>query len=131
MHESSFISGVHHCFIIDDVGIATTFPKIKSKLANQETHHVSVLYISQSNQFIFKKELDLLEKLFALQCIVFYENTIETNAIQAALETILNINVMSEMNFIVSGTKLFSNNIENQLHFLGVKQIQIQEQYFV
>ncbi len=131
MNASGFICGVHHCFTVDDVGIATTFPKIKSQLTDQQTHHVSVLHISQSNQFIFKKELDSLEKLFALQFIVFYENTIETNLIQTAIETILNINVMSEMNFIISGSKDFSNTIETLLQFLGVQQIQIQEQYFV
>jgi len=131
MNNSGFICGLHHSYIVDDIGIDKIFSKIKTQLAEKEKNQVTLLYLSQSNQFFFEKELDLLEKEYTLQFIVFYENTIEANLIQAATQTILNINVMSEMNFIISGNKGFYNSIANHLKFSGINQIQIQKQYFV
>lgn len=127
MYDYGFICGVHYCYAVDDTGIESTFLKIKTKLSEKGAHHVTLLYVSTSNQFIFKKKFDLLEKQFALQFIVFYENTIENNLIQVAIDKILAINVMTEMIFFISGNKFFSTTIANQLMFSGVRQIEIQE----
>jgi ferredoxin-NADP reductase len=131
MQSLGYINGIHYCFIVDEIGIASTFPQIKSHLAEHDIHHVSVLCCSSNNHFVFKKELDLLEKIFSLQFMVFYENATANSFIpQESIETILNVNVMSDMNFIISGKEEFIQQVEGQLHFLGIHQIQIQEQLF-
>jgi ferredoxin-NADP reductase len=131
MQSLGYINGIHYCFIVDEIGIASTFPQIKSHLAEQDIHHVSVLYCSSNNHFVFKKELDLLERIFSLQFMVFYENATANFFIpQESIEAILNVNVMAEMNFIISGKEEFIQQVEEQLHFLGIHQIQIQEQLF-
>jgi ferredoxin-NADP reductase len=131
MQSSGLINGVHYFFIVDDIGIASTFPQIKSHLAEANIHHVSLIYSSPSDHFVFKKELDLLEKIFSLQFMIFYEISTSNSFVQQeTIETLLNVNVMAEMIFIISGKENFIQQVEEQLRFLGIQNIQIQEQLF-
>jgi hypothetical protein len=133
MQMANLITGINHCFIVDEVGMASTFPQIKYQLTAQGNHHVTIICTSLDNHFSFKKELNILEKMFPLQFIVFYEMIAEpaTSIAQENIEAILNSNVMDEITFTISGNEAFIAHIAEELHFLGINQINIQEQLFI
>jgi roadblock/LC7 domain-containing protein len=110
--------------------MAPTCPKLKSKLENQETPHVSNFCVRQTKPFFFNKKSEALRKLVVLQFILCCKNTIETNFFQASVTTIHTINCKSQINFIVSGNNYLYSAIATLLHFLRAKPIQIQQIYF-
>jgi|SRR5450432_703037 len=131
MHPRGFINGIHYCFIVDEIGMASVFPQIKLRLSEHTKHHVSLIYFSANNLFAFKKELTLLEKIFCLQFMVSYESTDSSISVsQEVIEAILNANVMGKMGFIISGVERFIMEVKTTLHFLGVENIEIKERLF-
>jgi hypothetical protein len=63
--------------------------------------------------------------------MIFYEISTSNSFVQQeTIETLLNVNVMAEMIFIISGKENFIQQVEEQLRFLGIQNIQIQEQLF-
>jgi hypothetical protein len=71
--------------------------------------------------------------MFPLQFIVFYEMIAEPaiSIAQENIEAILNSNVMEVITFTISGNEAFIAHIAEELHFLGINQINIQEQLFI
>ena len=125
--------GGHYVFIADDIGIASVFPAIKFKLTYLERQQVSLLYFSVNKQFVFQKELQILERRFPTQLLVTYiskefEGT--TAFPNEEIEAVLNANTIRRMDFILSGNKEFVEKIKNVLNFFDIKEVQIQEQFF-
>lgn len=112
--------------------MASTFPLMKDQLVTNINHHVTIIYYSSNSYYTFKKEMVILERLFPLQFIVFYEmNTNDTKNFNTDdLESLLNSNVMENLIFTVSGNSIFNKLICNKLHFLGINNIDIKKLLF-
>jgi ferredoxin-NADP reductase len=124
---------IHYIFTADTVGIASAFPALKKKLTAAENHHVTLLYFSDGNQFIFRKELEILQAHYPARLFVcYYSNAQDSpSAIrQGEIEAIVNANTMQQMTFIISGNAEFTTKMNELLIFLGLKDIQIHKQYF-
>lgn len=132
MKFTTLIKGTNHFFIVDEIGMASTFPLMKDQLVTNINHHVTIVYYSSNSYYTFKKEMIILERLFPLQFIVFYEmNTNNTKNFNTDdLESLLNSNVMENLIFTVSGNSTFNKLICNKLHFLGINNIDIKELLF-
>ena len=119
--------GVHYIFFADDLGMASIFPELKKRLAERGYKHVSLIYCSASSRHQFRKELEILQKHFpALFFISYHAEFFQ----QEDIEAVLNANTMQQTYFIISGNVLFVEKVKEVLTFLGIKDIQIQEQYF-
>jgi len=126
-------SGVHYVFFADDLGIASVFHVLKSRLAEPSCQHVSLFYCSLNNEFIFQKELKILQQHFPSQLFIIYQSKEFAGHCvfqQEDIEAILNANTMPRMNFIISGNEAFAYAVKEVLTFLGIENLQIQEQYF-
>jgi ferredoxin-NADP reductase len=124
---------IHFIFFADELGIASVFPALKQQLAALRHKHVSLLYCSDSNHHIFRKELEILQAHFPSQLFVCYHSEVLNGHCvleQEDIEAILNANTMQQMKFIVSGNAEFVQKVSLTLNFLGIENIQIQEQYF-
>ena len=133
--------GIHYIFIADATGMASVYPTLKERLATALDQHVTLLYCSGDNQYIFQKELEILQKHYPAQLFVSYHsNTVDERCVsqqqdlefiaQEDIEVILNANTMQQMSFIISGNAAFTAKITDSLIFLGIKDIQIHKQYF-
>lgn len=133
MHKDIKEMGIHYIFITDDLGIASVFPAIKSKLTDLNCQQVSLLYFSVNKEHVFQKELQILERRFLTQLYVSYiSKEIEGVAVlpNEEIEAVLNANTMPRMDFILSGNAEFIEKVKSLLHFFDINEIQIQEQFF-
>lgn len=125
--------GIHYIFIADTTGIASAFPALKERLTKAAYQHVTLLYCSGSHQYIFRKELEILQTHYPTQFFVSYHSNApdECRVLQQEdIEVIVNANTMQQMSFVISGNAEFTTIITDFLTFLGIKDIQIHKQYF-
>lgn len=125
--------GIHYIFITDDLGIASVFPVIKSKLTDLDCQQVSLLYFSVSTEHVFQKELQILERRFLTELYVSYiSKEIEGITVfpNEEIEAVLNANTMPRMDFILSGNNEFIEKVKGVLIFFDINNVQIQEQFF-
>lgn len=129
--QSSTINN-HWVIIADETGMASVFPTLKEKLAHNGLTAVTILYQSQNNQFLFHKELDILEWHFPTRLYVSYESSVDHTIVvkQESIEAVINANTVYPMSFSISGNPAFTKTVREILHFLGVTNIDIQEQFF-
>jgi len=126
-------AGVHHVFFADDLGIASVFQTLKSRLSGPCHQHVSLFYCSLNGQHNFQKELNLLQQHFPCQLFVIYHSKEFVGHCilqQDDIEAVINANTMPQMKFTISGNESFAHTIKELLTFLGIENLQIQEQYF-
>lgn len=125
--------GIHYIFIADTTGMASVYPTLKERLATAADQHVTLIYCSASNQYIFQKELEILQKHYPVQLFVSYHsNALEGGYVfrQEEIEAIVNANTMQQMSFVISGNAEFTTKIIELVTFLGINDIQIHKQYF-
>ena len=125
--------GIHYIFFADDLGMASIFPTLKHKLAEPGNKHVSLLYCSANNSHIFRKELEILQGHFSSQLFVSHYSQASDGQLileQEEIEAVLNANTMQQMEFTISGNAAFVEKMSSVLNFLGIENIDIQEQYF-
>ncbi|HEY9006067.1 MAG TPA: hypothetical protein VIM75_08030 [Ohtaekwangia sp.] len=129
----------HWVLIADEPGMASAFPQLKEKLAEERLTAITILYCSGSNQFPFRRELSLLEWHFPARLCVIYESflsdadgsaTVTMEAVKTTIETVINANTIPLMSFMISGNPEFTAKCKDILSFLGVQHIDIQEQFF-
>lgn len=133
--------GIHYIFIADATGMASVYPTLKERLTTAADQHVTLLYCSGDNQYIFRKELEILQTHYPAQLFVSYHsNAVDERCVsqqqdleviaQEDVEVIVNANTMQQMRFVISGNTEFTTKTIDFLTFLGIKDIQIHEQYF-
>src|SRR5436190_14739613 len=121
MHE-----GIHYIFIADATGMASVYPTLKETLATSAYQHVTLLYCSGDNQYIFRKELEILQTHYPAQLFVSYHsNALDKRCVfqqedteviaQEDVEVILNANTMQQMRFIISGNAAFTAKVTDSL----------------
>lgn len=123
----------HLIFLADEIGMASVFPQLRDKLAGDPNIMITLLYYLHKDNFLFQKELDILEKHFPVRLYVCYE-VFDTGATvvlnQGSIEAVINANTHTVINCIVSASQSFTENAINLLRFLGIEDITIQEQFF-
>lgn len=122
----------HFVFIADEMGMASVFPQLKMRLAEDRLATITILYHSQNSQFLFRKELDILEWHFSSRLYVSYEGNLsdDSQLNQASIEAVINANTIRVMRFILSGNSGFTRHAKEILLFLGIGNADVQEQYF-
>ncbi len=123
----------HLIFLADEIGMASVFPEIKDKLAGDPGIMITLLYYLHADNFLFQKELDILEKHFPARLYVCYETIaagLDAVLNQESIEAVINANTVAAVNFIVSASQSFTENAIHRLRFLGIKNITVQEQFF-
>ncbi|MVT08720.1 hypothetical protein [Chitinophaga tropicalis] len=123
----------HLIFLADEIGMASVFPELKSRLADNSDVMITLLYYLHDDNTIFLKELNILEKHFPSRLYISYESFAPGKVVilnQDNIEAVINANTAVEMKFIVSAGKAFTENAIDLLRFLGIEHITIQEQFF-
>ncbi|SFC30967.1 hypothetical protein SAMN05421780_104200 [Flexibacter flexilis DSM 6793] len=125
--------GRHLIFIADEVGIATIFPSLKSKIAEKYYKHISLLYYSEVGQYLFQKEIEILKSHYPTKFfgeMMRYDLLGDWNAEKEEIEAIINANTMPNLAFVVCGKTEFQNQIQHILQFLGITHISTQDLSF-
>lgn len=123
----------HLIFLADEIGMASVFPELKSRLADSPDVMITLLYYLHDDNSIFLKELNILEKHFPARLYISYESFAPGKVIilnQDNIEAVINANTAVEMKFIISAGRTFTENAIDLLRFLGIEHITIQEQFF-
>ncbi|WP_026994943.1 hypothetical protein [Flectobacillus major] len=132
--ETNLDNGIHWVYITDESGMATVFPQLKAKLVGKELHHVSVVYYAPTKVFHFQRELEILLRHYPTVLFVYFIIAeVADNFFQEhpELESIINANTMTSMEFVVCGSDAFCLKATELLHFLDIQQITIQNPLFI
>ncbi len=119
----------HYVYFADNNGMHHIYPEIKEQLSTDAGNLVSLIYFQTGETYLFKRELDTLNKRFPVQLVVYYEHTGpgQENAIQETIEVVLNSNTSGSLNFILAVSEALAAGITSSLLFLDVKQADIRE----
>lgn len=118
MQNSKLSHSKHIVFIADNEGIDIGFPEIVKLLKYEPptNMHISLLYISESADFIFRNELKVLTKRFPTTLITYYSSTLQ----QETIEMIINTNTKPKIEFFLSVNEELQATIFNKLRFLSI-----------
>lgn len=118
MQNSKLSHSKHIVFIADNEGIDIGFPEIVKLLKYEPptNMHISLLYISESADFIFRNELKVLTKRFPTTLITYYSCTLQ----QETIEMIINTNTKPKIEFFLSVNEELQATIFNKLRFLSM-----------
>ena len=120
-------TSLHFVYVVDEEGMSRIFADFKQKLVLQ--HHATLIYFSPKDNFIFKRELEILQKRYPSQIIVYNKGEELINAstsIQELLEAVINSNTKDSLIFILSQDEELIHIVSNRLWFLGICKNQIQ-----
>ena len=120
-------TSLHFVYAVDEEGMSRIFADFKQKLVLQ--HHATLIYFSPKDNFIFNRELEILQKRYPHQIILHQmrEKLIDASAsIQELLEVVINSNTKDNLIFILSHDEELIHIVSNGLWFLGICKNQIQ-----
>ena len=120
-------TSLHFVYVVDEEGMSRIFADFKQKLVLQ--HHATLIYFSPEDNFIFKRELEILQRRYSSQIILHQmgEKLIDgSTSIQELLEVVINSNTKDNLIFILSGDEELGHIVSNRLWFLGIRKNQIQ-----
>ena len=108
----------HYVFIADNEGMNLLFPVILDFLKREEGHrnHLSILYFSEDESFIFREELEILTIRFRDNMICYFKDKPHKEFI----ETILVTNTKAYVEFQIAINAQWHDLITEHLIFLGV-----------
>lgn len=130
---TSAAKNVHLVYLTDDIGIASVYPFLRSKINKTDNRHISLIYYSATGIYHFRKEIEILLIRYPVK---LYASFARLNGSDGAdfsgeeIEALINANTMPAMSFVISGKPAFRLKLEELLRFLGVNDIRIQEQFF-
>ncbi|MBO9728603.1 MAG: hypothetical protein J7623_08205 [Chitinophaga sp.] len=118
MQNSELNQYKHSVFVADHEGIDIGFPEIVEllKYVPPSSMHISLLYISKSADFIFRRELKVLAKRFPATFIAYYNRMLQ----QETIEMIINTNTKPEIEFFLSVNEELQVTILDKLQFLNI-----------
>ncbi|MDR7132451.1 hypothetical protein J2X69_004822 [Algoriphagus sp. 4150] len=113
----------HNAFISDNDGMDRLYPEILNLLKNEQeqNNHISLLYFSGNDPFIFKEQIKVLTTRFPSSVIGYFKDSPK----QPYLEIILNTNTKKHIKFYISIKEEWQEEILSQLLYLGVNQTDI------
>lgn len=116
----------HFVYVVDEEGMNRIFADFKQKLAFQ--HDVTLIRVAAANNFTFNKELEILQKRYSSQ-LMLYTMIVEvvngSALIQEVIEAVINSNTKDKMIFIMSQDEELIHVVSNVLWFLGISKDQI------
>ena len=121
-------TSLHSVYVVDEEGMGKIFKELKQVLTSQPDTHTTLIYFSSENNFIFDKELEILQKRYPTQFILYpvREKVIDVSTtLQELLEAVINSNTKDRLIFILSGDEELIYIVSNQLWFLGICKNQI------
>jgi len=120
-------TSLHFVYVVDEEGMSRIFADFKRNLVMQ--HHATLIYFSPKSNFIFNKELEILQRRYPSQIILrqMKEKLIDASAsIQELLEAVINSNTKDNLIFMLCGDDELIHIVSNRLWFLGICKNQIQ-----
>ena len=121
-------NSLHSVYIVGEEGISKIFTELKHMLASYADNHTTLVYFSPENDFIFARELEILQKRYPTQLALYpvREKVIDASTLlQELLEAIINSNTKQRLVFILSGDEELIYIVSNQLWFLNISKDQI------
>jgi hypothetical protein len=121
-------TSLHSVYVVDEEGMEKIFEELKQVLTSQPDSHTTLIYLSSENNFIFDNELEILQKRYPTQFILYpvREKVIDVSTtLQELLEAVINSNTKDRLIFILSGDEELIYIVSNQLWFLGICKNQI------
>jgi len=121
-------TSLHSIYVVDEEGVSKIFRELKEILASQPNYHATLIYSSPENSFIFDRELQILQRRYPTQFILYPVRQKVSDAsttLQELLEAIINSNTKQGLIFILSGDEELIYVVSNQLWFLGISENQI------
>jgi len=118
---------LHFVYVVNEEGMSSIFEEFKQKLVFQ--HHASLIYFSSNDNFIFSKELDILQKRYPTQFILYKirEELVDAStSVQELLEAVINSNTKDKLLFILSHDEELIHIVSDRLWFLGICKNQIE-----
>jgi NAD(P)H-flavin reductase len=117
---------LHVVYVVDEKGK----PKILAHLkqAIDPLHHTTLIYLYSKDDFIFDRELDLLQKRHPIQ---FLLNPVKekmgdvATALQELLKAVINSNTKDKLIFILSADDEVVFNASHTLWLSGIEEKQI------
>jgi len=119
-------TSLHSVYIVDEDGMSKIFADLKQTLVLQ--NDATLIYFSSESNFIFERELEILQKRYPSQFILYgmREKLIEASTtLQELLEAVINSNTKDRLIFIPAGDEELIYIASNQLWFLGIYKNQI------
>ena len=119
-------ASLHSVYIVDEDGMSKIFADLKQTLVLQ--NDATLIYFSSESNFIFERELEILQKRYPSQFIwnAVREKVIAASTtLQELLEAVINSNTKDRVIFILSGDEELIYIVSNQLWFLGICKNQI------
>lgn len=116
----------HFVYVVNEEGMSSIFDDLKQKLIF--THHATLIYFSSNDSFIFSKELDILQKRYPTQFLLYKisEELVDAAAsVQELLEAVINSNTKDKLLFLLWHNDELINIVSNRLWFLGISKNQI------
>ncbi len=122
---------IHQVIITNEAGMASVYPYFRAMFGDKKASRISLLYFSEEG-FLFKRETEILRTANPSVFMVFYQavNPVE-DFLKADLEAVINANTCKVMRFLLSGSEAFNSAMTEVLHFLGIKDISYQKQFFI
>jgi len=121
-------TSLHSVYIVDEEGISKIFTELKHMLTSHADNHTTLIYFSPENNFLFGRELEILQKRYPSQLVLYpvREKVIDASTLlQELLEAVINSNTKHRLIFILSGDEELIYIVSNQLWFLGISKDQI------
>ena len=121
-------TSLHSVYVVDEEGVSNIFRELKEILASQPNYHATLIYSSPENSFIFDRELQILQRRYPTQFILYPVRQKVSDAsttLQELLEAIINSNTKHRLIFILSGDEELIYIASNQLWFLNISKDQI------
>jgi len=119
-------TSLHAVYIVNEDGMRKIFADLKETLVSQ--NDVTLIYFSSENNFIFDRELTILQQRHLSQFILYKlkERLIDaSSSLQELLEAIINSNTKDKLIFTVSGDEELIHIVTHRLWFLDVSKDQI------
>lgn len=120
-------NSLHFVYVVNEDGMSRAFTALKQKLAHQ--HHATLIYLSSNVSFVFNRELEILEKRFPAQFVMYQlkESLPDCSAsVQELLEAVINSNTKENLIFILTQNEELIYTVSDRLWFLGICKNQIQ-----
>lgn len=120
-------TSLHSVYVVDEEGMGKIFSELKRILASQGDYHTTLVYFSPETNFIFDRELEILQKRYPTLLILYPlgDKIVDAStALQELLEAVINSNTKHRLTFILSGNNELIHIVSNQLWFLGISKNQ-------
>ena len=121
-------TSLHSIYVVDEEGVSNIFRELKEILASQPNYHATLIYSSPENSFIFDSELQILQRRYPTQFILYPVRQKVSDAsttLQELLEAIINSNTKDMLTYILSGDEELLHIVSNRLWFLDICKSQI------